>query len=62
MELVYKLFTLAQSLAKSQGFYGRLLEQLQKMDIPSLENLENVMEQEIGLQATDIDIILWLEG
>lgn len=62
MELVNKLFALAQDLSKSQGFYGRLLRTLQEMTTDELQNLENTMEQELGLHADNLDIILWLEG
>ena len=62
MELVNKLFALAQDLAKSQGFYGRLLHSLQEMTTDDLQNLENTMEQELGLHADNLDIILWLES
>lgn len=62
MELVNKLFALAQDLAKSQGFYGRLLRTLQEMTTDDLQDLENRMEQELGLHADNLDIILWIEG
>lgn len=62
MILVNKLFALAQDLSKSQGFYGRLLAQLQEMTTDDLQNLENIMEQELGLHADNLDIILWIEG
>lgn len=62
MELVNKLFALAQDLAKSQGFYGRLLRTLQEMTNDDLQDLENTMEQELGLHADNLDIILWLES
>ena len=61
MKLVNQLFELAKSLSRSQGFYGRLLEQLQEMDEDDLYNLENQMEQSLGLNPSDLDIILWLE-
>lgn len=61
MKLVNQLFELAKSLSRSQGFYGQILEQLQEMDEDDLYNLENQMEQSLGLNPSDLDIILWLE-
>jgi hypothetical protein len=61
MKLVNQLFELAKSLSNSQGFYGRLLEQLQEMNEDDLYDMENQMEQSLGLNPSDLDIILWLE-
>ena len=54
------LVALAKTLAPSQGFYGRLLEQLSYVT----EEGHNIITEEMKKQGlkTDVDIILWLEG
>ena len=54
------LIKLCKKLAPSQGFYGRLLEELENMDEDELADLDYSM-QEANLKD-DIDIIMWLEG
>lgn len=54
------LIKLCKKLAPSQGFYGRLLKQLEEMDEQELSDIDTVMQ---GLNLKDeLDIIMWLEG
>ena len=54
------LIKLCKKLAPSQGFYGRLLAQLEEMDEQELSDIDTVMQ---GLNLKDeLDIITWLEG
>lgn len=54
------LFDLCKSLAQSQGFYGRLLCELNEMCEDDLHELDTVIRA-ANLQ-TSLDLILWLEG
>ena len=54
------LIRVCKDLAKSQGFYGRLLAQLEEMDEQDLSDIDSAM-QSANLKD-DLDIILWLEG
>jgi hypothetical protein len=54
------LFDLCRSLAQSQGFYGRLLCNLNEMSEDDLHELD-LQIQNANLQ-TSLDLILWLEG
>jgi hypothetical protein len=54
------LFALCRKLAPSQGFYGRLLAQLEEMDENDLDLINQDMK-EANLKD-EIDIITWLEG
>ena len=54
------LIKLCKKLAPSQGFYGRLLRQLEEMDEQELGEIDTVM-QSLDLKD-DLDIIMWLEG
>lgn len=60
MMTIDDLFLLCNELSKSQGFYGRLLRQLEEMDEIELADL-NIAIQNANLQ-TSLDLILWLEG
>lgn len=62
MKLVNQLFRLCENLSKSQGFYGRLLEELHEKTDDELIDINKLMEEELGTAPTDLDIILWLEG
>lgn len=54
------LFDLCRSLQHSQGFYGRLLNNLNDMTDDEKDHLNSVMlEQKF---TSDLDIILWLES
>ena len=53
------LFELCQTLAQSQGFYGRLLRQLNEMCEDDLHELD-LQIKNANLQ-TSLDLILWLE-
>jgi hypothetical protein len=57
---VKDLFALCRKLAPSQGFYGRLLAQLEEMDENDLDLVEQDMK-EANLKD-EVDIIMWLEG
>ena len=54
------LIKLCKKLAPSQGFYERLLEELENMDEQDLSDIDSAM-QSANLKD-DLDIILWLEG
>ncbi|MBR6641619.1 MAG: hypothetical protein IKL08_05455 [Clostridia bacterium] len=54
------LFALCRKLAPSQGFYGRLLAQLEEMHEYDLDLIDQDMK-EANLKD-EIDIITWLEG
>ena len=54
------LFDLCEQLQYSQGFYGRLLRQLNNADEEQLHELD-IAIQNANLQ-TSLDLILWLEG
>ena len=54
------LIRVCKVLAKSQGFYGRLLARLEEMDEQDLSDIDSAM-QSANLKD-DLDIILWLEG
>ena len=53
------LFELCEQLRYSQGFYGRLLHQLNEMCEDDLHELD-LQIQNANLQ-TSLDLILWLE-
>ena len=53
------LFDLCNTLKYSQGFYGRLLRELEQMDELRLHELDLQIRQ-ANLQ-TSLDLILWLE-
>lgn len=57
---VNDLIRLCESLASSQGFYGRLLRDLYVMSDEELNAIDEEMKS--ADLHTDIDIILWLEG
>jgi len=57
---VKDLIELCESLASSQGFYGRLLADLYAMSDEELNAIDEQMKS-ADLQ-TELDIILWLEG
>lgn len=54
------LFELCHTLAPSQGFYGRLLHQLNAMDDEQLREVD-IAIRDANLQ-TSLDLILWLES
>ena len=53
------LFDLCEELRFSQGFYGRLLNELNELDEFQLHELD-LQIQNANLQ-TSLDLILWLE-
>jgi hypothetical protein len=53
------LFSLCETMKYSQGFYGRLLRQLNEMDEFQLHELD-IEIRNANLQ-TSLDLILWLE-
>lgn len=53
------LFSLCETMQYSQGFYGRLLRQLNDMDEFQLHELD-IEIRNANLQ-TSLDLILWLE-
>lgn len=59
MMTIKDLFDLCETMKYSQGFYGRLLRQLNEMDDIELADLNTVI-QSANLQ-TPLDLILWLE-
>lgn len=54
------LIKLCKSLAKSKGFYERLLEQLDNMSEEELADIDCTMKE--NNLKDDLDIILWLES
>lgn len=55
-----KLFITAGTFAGSQGFYGRLLEQLENLDDDQKEDINNI---ESLFSAKDtLDVVMYLEG
>ena len=60
MMRVNDLIELCKKLAGSQGFYGRLLRDLNEMDEDALAEIDEAMQ---GANLSDeLDIIMWLEG
>ena len=59
MMTINDLFELCQTLAQSQGFYCRLLQQLNDMCEDDLHELD-LQIKNANLQ-TSLDLILWLE-
>ena len=59
MMTIKDLFDLCEQLKYSQGFYGRLLRQLNEMCEEDLHELD-LQIQNANLQ-TSLDLILWLE-
>ena len=60
MMRVDDLIKLCKKLAPSQGFYGRLLAQLEDADEEMLADIDIAMQ---GANLNDeLDIIMWLEG
>ena len=59
MMTIKDLFDLCEQLKYSQGFYGRLLAQLNEMCEEDLHELD-LQIQNANLQ-TSLDLILWLE-
>lgn len=59
MMTIQDLFDLCNELKYSQGFYGRLLRELEEMDEEQLLDLD-IMIRDANLQ-TSLDLILWLE-
>ena len=57
---VKDLFALCRKLAPSQGFYDRLLAQLEQLDAHDLALIDQDMK-EANLKD-ELDIIMWLEG
>lgn len=54
------LEALASTLAHSQGFYGRLLQQLKQLDKEDRQKLNDTIKKQ---RLTDtLDLILWIEG
>lgn len=54
------LYNLCAELSHSQGFYGRLLADLQELDEDEIAELdERIKEQNF---TNELDLILWLEG
>ena len=54
------LEALAQTLATSQGFYGRLLANLQELDTDERQELDETIK---ARHFTDtLDLIFWLEA
>ena len=54
------LEALAQTLATSQGFYGRLLERLQELDTDEQKQLDDTIKAQKF--TTQLDLIFWLEA
>lgn len=59
MMTIKDLFDLCEELRFSQGFYGRLLRQLNELDEFQLHELD-LQIKNANLQ-TSLDLILWLE-
>ena len=59
MMTINDLFDLCEQLKYSQGFYGRLLRNLNEMSEDDLHELD-LQIQNANLQ-TSLDLILWLE-
>lgn len=60
MMRVDDLIELCKKLAPSQGFYGRLLRDLEEMNEEALADIDIAMQ---GANLNDeLDIIMWLEG
>ena len=59
MKTIKDLFALCESLKYSQGFYGRLLEQLNALTDEDYAIFDKTI-QDANLE-TDLDLILWLE-
>jgi hypothetical protein len=57
---VKDLIELCKQLSKSQGFYGRLLRQLQEADDDTLNEINKTMLKH-NFKDT-LDIVLWVEG
>lgn len=53
------LYLLCESLSRSQGFYGRLLRDLQELDEEQIEEIDADMKAHKF--TDDLDIIYWLE-
>ena len=60
MMTIKDLFELCEELSFSQGFYGRLLRQLNEMSEQDLHELD-LQIKNANLQ-TSLDLILWLES
>ena len=54
------LFRLCEKLQYSQGFYGRLLRELNNMDEIELADLDLAIQQ--ADLKDELDLILWLES
>ena len=54
------LEALASTLAKSQGFYGRLLASSQELDTEQRQKLNDTIKKQRF--TTSLDLILWIEG
>lgn len=54
------LEALASTLARSQGFYGRLLASLQELDTEHRQKLNDTIKKQRF--TTSLDLILWVEG
>lgn len=57
LEDVIRLIT---TLSHSQGFYGRLLRDINEMDEEGIEKLRKVIEEKKF--KDNIEFILWIEG
>lgn len=57
---VADLILLCKQLAQSQGFYGRLLRQLQEADDDALNEIDKTMLKHKFKDT--LDVVLWLEG
>jgi hypothetical protein len=51
---------LIRNLAKSQGLYGRLLEEIEELDVADLENLIHFLEEKNF--KDEVDFVLFYEG
>jgi hypothetical protein len=56
-----QIIQLFKDLARSQGFYGRLLAQLQDIRSNDIEKFDEIM-QEFSKYETPVDLIMAIEG
>jgi hypothetical protein len=55
-----KLLTTARMFAPSQGYYGRLLANLQELDEDSILDLDEI--EELTNASNTLDVVMFLEG
>lgn len=55
-----EIMLLIRNLAKSQGLYGRLLEEIEGLDVAELENLIHLLEEKNFKDP--VDFVLFYEG